>query len=119
MRRAPRFVRNAALGLGWALCSTASAQTERTEAPRGAPAAADAARNADAPAPDYAGALRTDVQLHAWFNAARTRALLRVGDYTSRLYPAWKVVLADLDGDGANEVVLGAWSWTRRHDEPD
>lgn len=38
--------------------------------------------------------------------------------WTSRLYPMWWAQAADLDGDGVDELVLGVWSRTRRHDEP-
>lgn len=38
--------------------------------------------------------------------------------WTSRVYPMWWAQAADLDGDGVDELVLGIWSRTRRHDEP-
>jgi hypothetical protein len=38
--------------------------------------------------------------------------------WTSRIYPMWWAQAADLDGDGVDELVLGVWSRTRRHDEP-
>ena len=38
--------------------------------------------------------------------------------WTSRIYPMWWAWPADLDGDGVDELVLGVWSRTRRHDEP-
>lgn len=39
--------------------------------------------------------------------------------WTSALYPMWWAAPADLDGDGVDEIVLGIWSRTRRHDEPE
>jgi hypothetical protein len=38
--------------------------------------------------------------------------------WTSRIYPMWWAEPADLDGDGVDELMLGIWSRTRRHDEP-
>lgn len=52
----------------------------------------------------------------------RSKGFLRVRDeqldWTSPIYPAWKVRVADLDGDGRDEVLLGIWSSVQRHDEP-
>lgn len=39
--------------------------------------------------------------------------------WTSAIYPMWSAAPADLDGDGVDEIVLGIWSRTRRHDEPE
>ncbi|HWN70128.1 MAG TPA: hypothetical protein VNM90_20950 [Haliangium sp.] len=39
--------------------------------------------------------------------------------WTSRIYPLWWAEPADLDGDGVDALVLGIWSRTRRHDEPE
>jgi hypothetical protein len=39
--------------------------------------------------------------------------------WTSMLYPMWWAAPADLDGDGVDEIVLGIWSRTQRHDEPE
>lgn len=39
--------------------------------------------------------------------------------WTSAIYPMWWAAPADLDGDGVDEIVLGIWSRTRRHDEPE
>jgi hypothetical protein len=39
--------------------------------------------------------------------------------WTSALYPMWWAAPADLDGDGVDEIVLGIWSRTPRHDEPE
>lgn len=38
--------------------------------------------------------------------------------WTSRVYPMWWAQAADLDGDRVDELVLGIWSRTPRHDEP-
>lgn len=75
--------------------------------------------DADDPPPDFVGLLRPDLPLEAWFDARRHRGLLRVRQHTSRLYPAYQVAVADLDGDGTREILLGIWSTTRRHDEPE
>ena len=68
--------------------------------------------------PDFKGQLRHDLALSAWFDDARERGFVRVGSFTSKIYRAWKVALADLDGDGTREVLLGIWSNQRRHPEP-
>lgn len=119
MRRGPLSLRSSLLAstLACAVVPVA-ARAEASHEPRADVGSADT-DSSNTPAPDFVGSLRANVQLHAWFNATRTRALLRVGEYTSKLYRAWKVALADLDGDGTSEVVLGVWSSTRRHDEPD
>jgi len=36
----------------------------------------------------------------------------------SKSFPMWKAEVADLDGDGDDELVLGIWSNKKRHDEP-
>lgn len=82
------------------------------------PAASSAATAEQPPAPDFSGTLRAGLPVAAWFDAARSRGFLRVGDFTSKLYRAWKVELADLDGDGTREILLGIWSNQPRHDEP-
>lgn len=71
------------------------------------------------PAADWRGDLRDGLTAEAWFDDDRTRGFLRIGGYTSKLYRAWKVEVADLDGDGKRELVLGIWSNQRRHAEPD
>jgi hypothetical protein len=55
----------------------------------------------------------------AWLSADRQRGFLRVREFISKIYPVWKVELADLDGDGTREVLLGIWSNRHRHDEPE
>ena len=70
-------------------------------------------------AADWSGQLQPGLPVEAWFDADRTRGFLRVDGTTSRIYRAWKVDVADLDGDGIAEIILGVWSNTRRHDEPD
>jgi hypothetical protein len=37
------------------------------------------------------------------------------GGYVSPIYPLWRVAAADLDGDAADEIVLGTWTRQRRH----
>jgi hypothetical protein len=78
---------------------------------------------AGTPAPHWSGAADLDGDgapetVSAWFDAAGRRGVLVVtggaARWTSPLYPAWKVRLADLDGDRAAEVVLGTWSALRR-----
>jgi len=60
-----------------------------------------------------------DLAVRAYFDPDHQRGFLRIGDYTSKMYHAWKAQLADLDADGVSEVVLGVWSRQRRHDEPE
>jgi len=38
--------------------------------------------------------------------------------WNSRVFGMWKVLVADLDGDGIDEVILGIWSSISRHKEP-
>ncbi len=38
--------------------------------------------------------------------------------WTSRIYAMWKADIADLDGDGIDELILGVWSRVTRHNEP-
>lgn len=56
-------------------------------------------------------------------NPGRTRGFLYVAgrgeQWVSGLYPLWKAAAGDLDGDGRSELVIGAWSRTRRHVEPE
>ena len=55
-------------------------------------------------------------------NAAEKRGFVTVERaerrWTSPVYSLWKARAADLDGDGAAEVLLGIWSHRRRHREP-
>lgn len=77
-----------------------------------------AARAREAPPePDFRGWLRPNLPIEAYFDAGRERGFLRVRAHVSRLYRAWKVALADLDGDGTREVLLGIWSRKHRHEE--
>jgi hypothetical protein len=61
--------------------------------------------------------------VEAYFTPDRTRGFLRVRDgdaeWTSPAYRMWKVFPARLDGDAREELVLGVWSDTRRHAEPE
>jgi len=68
---------------------------------------------------EWTAELRDGLRVEAWFDDTRTRGFLRVGGHTSKVFRAWKADVADLDGDGTQEVVLGIWSNQRRHDEPD
>lgn len=92
-----------------------------------AAAAGPAGPDAAVPPPHWTAAADLDGDgvaegLAGWFDAGRRRGVLLVtrGDarWTSPLYPMWKAQTADLDGDGRDEVVLGVWSWRRRHAEP-
>lgn len=74
--------------------------------------------NAEPRPPSFSAELSPGVRLDAWLNTDKTRGFLRVGDTTSQLYRLWKVRLADLDGDGTGEIVLGIWSDEPRHREP-
>jgi len=74
---------------------------------------------ADAPPPDFEGSLRAGLPVRAWFDAGRQRGFVQVAGFTSRLYRAWSIAVGDLDGDGTREILLGIWSTTRRHDEPE
>lgn len=38
--------------------------------------------------------------------------------YVSVIYAAFKARVGDLDGDGRDEIILGVWLSTPRHDEP-
>ena len=71
------------------------------------------------PPPDFTGELRPQLPISAWFDDNRQRGLLRVGNFTSPIYPAHAVALADLDHDGTREVLLGIWSTEPRHREPE
>lgn len=71
------------------------------------------------PPPDFAGELRPGLPIQAWFSADRRRGFFRVRATTSKVYPAYAVALADLDADGTREVLVGIWSSTRRHVEPE
>jgi hypothetical protein len=76
--------------------------------------------------------LSVDADLHgdgvparvsAYVNHERRRGVLDVTRrderWTSPPYAMWGLRAADLDGDGADEVLLGVWSRVRRHDEPE
>jgi len=39
--------------------------------------------------------------------------------WTSPVYRGWDAFVGDVDGDGVDEVLLGMWSETPRHDEPE
>jgi hypothetical protein len=41
------------------------------------------------------------------------------GGFTTDVRPMWTAFAADVDGDGADEVILGVWSTTHRLDEPE
>ncbi|HWO11504.1 MAG TPA: hypothetical protein VNN80_18550 [Polyangiaceae bacterium] len=69
--------------------------------------------------PDFVASLRAGLAVRGWLDAARERGFVQVGTFTSKIYRAWKVDVADLDGDGTREVLLGIWSTTRRHEEPE
>ncbi len=72
--------------------------------------------------PDWSGTLRIDgerLRVDAFFDDARTQGFVRIGGWTSRVYQAWSIALADLDDDGVDEVLLGIWSRQKRHDEPE
>jgi hypothetical protein len=76
--------------------------------------------------PDYETKIRLDksrgATLSAYFDSERTRGMLRIRaaglDWSSPVYPAWNARVADLDGDGHDEVLIGVWSHAQRHDEP-
>jgi hypothetical protein len=82
-----------------------------------------------APAPDPAESLRVDLDGDGrpdWVDVYRSRdgqrgllALRRAEGEpaVSRLYPLWAAYAGHLGRDGREQVVLGAWSRTRRHDE--
>lgn len=60
--------------------------------------------------------------LEVYFDEQRRRGFFKVRshrrNWTSEIYPMWKIKLADLDGDGVDQVVVGMWSRQMRHDEP-
>lgn len=71
--------------------------------------------------PDWRGALAAgeeSLPVSAFFDDARKRGFVQVGDFTSKIYQAWGIAVGDLDDDGTDEVVLGIWSAQKRHDEP-
>lgn len=64
----------------------------------------------------------TAARVAVYLDTAGRRGFLTVGHgqarWTSRIYPMWKAMAADLDGDGHDEILLGIWSRKRRHAEP-
>ena len=62
-------------------------------------------------------------QLELFLSTDRRRGFFTLSwgpdeSWTSPLYPMWKAAVADIDGDGIDEVLVGIWSWRQRHDEP-
>jgi hypothetical protein len=109
-------------------CRTSARAPADAAGPRATPAADAAFGEADPPAaPEL---LATDIDgdgvaetVEAYFSAGRARGFLRVRDgeaeWTSPAYRMWKVLAARLDGDAREELILGVWSDTRRHAEPE
>lgn len=61
-------------------------------------------------------------RLEAHFSADKKKGFVSFEEggkrWTSRIYAMWKADVADLDGDGIDELVLGIWSRVTRHNEP-
>ena len=86
---------------------------------------AKAPRKQNRPEPDRILRLQTPEgsrRLEAYYSPDRTRGFLVLGrgerGWASHPYRLWKTVVADIDGDGTDEVIAGMWSSRRRHDEP-
>jgi hypothetical protein len=115
-----------AAALAAVLCSLPA--SAGADAPANAPASApvDGPANGDDVAPAHAfQATLQPGRRHgvAVYLAADAQAGFLVIEHqgrrwTSRIYPMWWAQPADVDGDGVDELVLGVWSRTRRHDEP-
>jgi hypothetical protein len=108
-----------------AACRTAPPPTADAEPVPTAPAAPDAAPAAP---PDFRADADLDGDgapetLAAYLAADRSRGFLTVGEgpdrWTSPLYPMWKARAARLADPAARLVVLGIWSRTPRHAEPE
>ncbi len=60
--------------------------------------------------------------LKAYFDDERTQGFFTVEEddrrWTSEIYPMWKAAVADVSGDGDDEVIAGVWSNQLRHDDP-
>jgi hypothetical protein len=58
-----------------------------------------------------------------WIDPDRSLGFVSVGEgpdrYATPVQRLWTAMAADLDGDGDDEVLLGIWSTTHRHDEPE
>ena len=64
---------------------------------------------------------RREATVEVFFDDRRRRGFFRVRqggrEWTSEIYPMWTAKLADLDGDGRHQIVVGMWSYQMRHDE--
>lgn len=127
----PALHRRAAVAAlaGTLCCATATARADTPARVPDREPAGDAAREPareDAAVPAYTfEATLEPGKRHgvSVYLGAETRAGFLVLEHqgrrwTSRIYPMWWAQAADLDGDGVDELVLGVWSRTRRHDEP-
>lgn len=61
--------------------------------------------------------------VRAYLDAGTQRGFVTVGEgearFVSPVYALWSVSAADFDGDGTDELLLGIWSSTKRHEEPE